>query len=209
MAWYLENVYEIKLEAPYTFYVPSKEVIDQLKTGDIVKLVFSTDKGKDGFSGERMWVEITERRGDMFKGELNNEPFIIEELEIGTEIGFGPENICDTEYEDAWVEDLDAYFETKVLVSNDVLERNEFNFLLRDKAEEPEDSGWTIMSGYEDEEELNDPEQFHYISIGVILNIDASILSFIHDEPLSAYERNEGGRFEKIKDYDWSAYLEN
>lgn len=209
MGWYLENVYEIKLEAPYTFYVPSKEVIDQLKPGDIVKLIFTADKGKDGFIGERMWVEITERTGHAFKGELNNEPFIVESLELGTEIAFGAENICDTEYEDPWAEDLDAYFDTKVLVSNDVLERKEFNFLLRDKAEEPEDSGWTIMTGFEDEEELNDPEQFHYIAIGVVLNMDASILSFVHDEPLSAYERNGEGRFEKVEDYDWSEYLEN
>lgn len=207
MEWYLENVYEIKAQAPYTFYVPSKEVIGRLKRGDIVKLIFSAPKGKDGFAGERMWVEITDRTGDTFRGVLANEPFIVESLEVGEEITFAVEHVCDTEYEDPDAEDLDAYFDTKILVSNDVLEREEFNFMLRDHADEPEDSGWTVMSGYEDDETLNNPEEFHYISIGKVLNIDASVLAFIQDEPLCAYERNEEGAFIKIEDYDWDAYL--
>lgn len=209
MRWYLENVYEMKREAPYTIDIPSKKVIDQLKTGDIVKLIFSSDKGKDGYSGERMWVEITERSGGRLIGILTNEPFIIGNLEIGAEIAFGVEHICDTEYEDLGAEAINAFFDTKVLVSNGVLERKAFNFLLRDKSEEPEDSGWTVMSGREEGAELADPDQFQYLSIDVILNIDASILSFIHDEPLSAYERSEEGGFEKVTDFDWNAYLES
>lgn len=207
MDWYLENVYEIKAQAPYTFYVPSKGVVGRLKRGDIVKLIFTAPEGKDGFAGERMWVEITERNGNRFTGVLANEPFIVETLKMGDEITFAGEHICDTEYEDPDAEDLDAYFETKILVSNDVLEREEFNFLLRDHGDGPEDSGWTVMSGFEDGETLNDPEAFQYISIGKVLNINASILSFIQDEPLCAYERNEEGAFIKIEDYDWEAYL--
>ncbi|MGM0878374.1 MAG: hypothetical protein ACQEWV_27645 [Bacillota bacterium] len=40
-----------------------------------------------------------------------------------------------------------------------------------------------------------------------MLNIDDSILSFINEQPLCAYERNENGQFEKIEDYDWEGYL--
>ena len=40
MSWYLDNVYEINKEAPYTFYLPSSEVLEKLKIGDLVKLIF-------------------------------------------------------------------------------------------------------------------------------------------------------------------------
>lgn len=40
MTWYLDNVYELNKEAPYTFYLPSSEVLEKLKVGDLVKLIF-------------------------------------------------------------------------------------------------------------------------------------------------------------------------
>lgn len=67
--------------------------------------------------------------------------------------------------------------------------------------------GWSILSGYESDEYVNNPENFQIISVGVILNIDDSILKFLEEPPLCAYERNDKGRFYKIEDYDWDAYL--
>lgn len=92
-------------------------------------------------------------------------------------------------------------------MSKDVLERDEFNFMLRDEPRDEQDSGWSVLSGYEDDEFLNNHENLQYISIGVILNIDDSILAFIEDLPLCAYERNDNGAFYKINDYDWESYL--
>ncbi len=48
---------------------------------------------------------------------------------------------------------------------------------------------------------------FKLFQLGVILNIDDTILKFIEETPLCAYERNDEGRFYKIEDYDWDAYL--
>lgn len=69
------------------------------------------------------------------------------------------------------------------------------------------DPGWSILSGYESDDYVNNPKNFQIISIGVILNIDDSILNFLEEPPLCAYERNDEGRFYKIEDYDWDAYL--
>lgn len=207
MAWYLDNVSERNEESPYTFYVPSSQVIDQLKAGDLVKLIFVTETEVDGYCGERMWVTITQRKGDRFTGKLDNEPYYLKKLKCGQEISFRKEHICDTEYDDPAARDWDYYFDTKVIVSNDVLEKKEFNFLLRDNPKEGQDSGWSILTGYEDGEYLNESQNFQIISIGVVLNIDDSILEFIDDAPLCAYERSEEGIFHKIHDYDWDAYL--
>ncbi|HHT7190591.1 TPA: immunity protein Imm33 domain-containing protein, partial [Bacillus cereus] len=189
MSWYLDDVYELNKEAPYTFYLPSPEVLGKLKVGDLVKLIFVTkDEEEDGFHGERMWVEITEMNEGKLIGKLDNEPYRLS-LKIGDEISFGVENICDTEYDDPASSDWDFYFDTKVIVSNDVIEKEEFNFLIKDNPTVEGDPGWSILSGYESDEYVNNPENFQIISVGVILNIDDSILEFLEEPPLCAYER--------------------
>jgi len=208
MSWYLDNVYKLNEESPYTFYVPSQIIVDNLTVGDLVKLIFVIEEEQeDGLGAERMWVEITQIDGQKLIGKLDNEPYRIQDLKVGDEISFGVENICDTEYEDSNSSNWDYYFDTKVIVSDDVLEKREFNFLLRDHPNGEGDSGWSILSGFEDDDFLSDSENFQVISIGVILNIDDSILKFIEEPPLSAYERNEEGIFIKLEDYDWEKYL--
>ena len=210
MSWYLENVYERNEESPYTFYVPSQIIVDNLTVGDLVKLIFVIEaEQEDGLSAERMWVEITQINGQKFIGKLDNEPYRIQDLKVGDEISFGIENICDTEYEDPNSSNWDYYFDTKVIVSDDVLEKREFNFLLRDHSHGEGDSGWSILSGFEDDDFLSDSENFRVLSLGVILNIDDSILEFIEEPPLCAYERSKEGEgiFIKIEDYDWDNYL--
>lgn len=207
MSWYLDNVYDLNKESPYTFYVPSSEVLDKLKVDDLVKLIFVTEKAEyDGYRGERMWVQITNINGKRFKGKLDNEPQRLP-LKIGDEISFGIENICDTEYQDPSSSKWDFYFDNLVTVSEDVLEKREFNFMLRDYPHGEGDSGWSILSGYEDDDYLSDTKNFQIISVGVILNFDDSILEFIQEPPLCAYERNDEGSFYKIDDYDWDGYL--
>jgi hypothetical protein len=207
LSWELDNVYDRNKEAPYTFYIPSKQVIDILDIGDIVKLIFLGESEKDGLAGERMWVEITERNGEDFKGLLTNEPYDLKDLKVGQEVLFKVEHICDTEYEDPSSSEWDYYFDTKIMVSKDVLDRREFNFMLRDNPNNEQDSGWTVLSGYEEDDFLNNSENFQPISIGVILNIDNSILSIIDKKTLCAFERNKEGLFEEIDDYDWDTYL--
>lgn len=203
----LDNVYERNKESPYTFYKPSEEVINSLEVGDLVKLIFFVESDEDGYRGERMWVEIIERNGNDFVGKLENKPYRLKDLNRGQEINFRPEHICETEYEDEESTKLDYYFNTLITVSIDVLDKNEFNFLLRDQPSDDSDSGWVVLSGYEEEEFSNNPDNFQIVALGVMLNIDDSILSFINEQPLCAYERNENGQFEKIEDYDWEGYV--
>lgn len=206
MSWYLDSVYERNKDSPYTFYVPSKQVVDMLNIGDVVQLIFAETEN-DGYIGERMWVEITLMQGKNFKGILTNDPLNLKELKYGQEITFQATHICDTEYDDPESSKWDYYFDSKIIVSNDVIERKEFNFMLRDNPKDEQDSGWSVLSGYEDVEFLNNPDNLQYISIGIILNIDDSILSFIEEPPLCAYERNDDYLFYKINDYDWNSYL--
>lgn len=207
MKWYLDDVREMNAAAPYTFYIPSEEVLRQLKVGDLVKLIFTNEHpSSDGYGGERMWVKITDVQGNQFEGVLDNEPYYLP-IEVGTELSFGIEHICQTEYEEPDGEKWDYYANTFVIVSADVLEREEFHFMLRDNPNGEEDSGWSFLSGYEDDDYLSDTENFLVVSIGVVLNMDDSILSIVQQPPLCAYERDEEGTFQEIEDYDWDGYL--
>jgi uncharacterized protein YegJ (DUF2314 family) len=102
MSWYLESAYKSNKESPYTFYVPSKDVIEILNIGDIVKLTFIKTENieNNNYVGERMWVEINHIKGDNFKGVLKNIPLELKDLKYDEEITFQTEHICDTEYED-------------------------------------------------------------------------------------------------------------
>ena len=103
--WYLDDARELVEQAPYTFYIPSPEVIAMLQPGDEVKLIFRFDEDDDDDGGEeiaveRMWVRITEIDGDDFRGELDNQPVAIPELQLGDEIEFSSYHIIDTQLVD-------------------------------------------------------------------------------------------------------------
>lgn len=157
-----------------------------------------------------MWVEIMERRNEIFKGKLKNDPIYMTDLCFDDEVVFKTENICDTMYDDPASVIWDFYMDMKAIVSNDVLERNEFNFMLKDEPNNDSDTGWTFFSGYEEGQYNQDSNNFQYVSIGKLLNIDDSILSFLDIEPYCAFERDQESKsFYEVLDYDWDAYLNN
>ena len=64
----------------------------------------------------------------------------------GQEITFQTEHICDTEYDDPTSSEWDYYFDAKIIVSNDVLERKILT--LRDNPKDEQDSGWSVLNKY-------------------------------------------------------------
>ena len=110
------NKRERNANFPYTFYIPSEEVLKKLTIGDIVKLRFARESEDNDVAGEKMWVEITERNGESFKGLLTNQPVQLNSLMIGQEIIFKAEHICDTDYSDHTWPQWNYYFDTKVMM---------------------------------------------------------------------------------------------
>lgn len=102
---------------------------------------------------------------------------------------------------------MDYYFDNKVTVSNDVLLRNEFNFMLRFEPDNDSDLGWVFFSGHEQDDFNSDPNNFQFISVGKMLNIDDSILEFLDDNIPCAYERDtDSKKLLKIENYDFSIH---
>lgn len=70
----LDDVESYKLEFGDKFYLPEREKRQNLRTGDIVKLIFRFED--DEFAQvERMWVVVSETNNGEFTGILDNELF--------------------------------------------------------------------------------------------------------------------------------------
>ena len=79
-SWKLTDSEKLAKENKYTFYKPSREILKNLKVGNIVKLTFEFESSNSEHPGaERMWLEITEINEHKFKGTLDNHPFYLHE----------------------------------------------------------------------------------------------------------------------------------
>lgn len=101
--WTLENAEERAALYPETFAIPDLPIRTALTPGDYAKLIFRLALEK-GEAVERMWVVVREVVGDRYMGLLENTPTQIaanEDLWLGVEIPFGPEQIIAVQQGDA------------------------------------------------------------------------------------------------------------
>ena len=90
----LDDIESYKLEFGDKFYLLECEKRQNLRTGDIVKLIFRFED--DEFAQvERMWVVVSETNNGEFTGILDNEPFIKGCLNVGDEIKFNYKNVLE------------------------------------------------------------------------------------------------------------------
>jgi hypothetical protein len=206
-SWSLDNAVELQKEFSYTFYRPSEAIIDSLKTGDIVKLIFRFESDEPNMPvAERMWVMIEVINDDgTFVGKLDNDPFHIKDIKAGNEVIFSREHIIqydtidDLDIEDT--NDITKYLK-KCFVSNHIMHYGyKVGRLYREEPDDEDETGWTFMSDYETQEYVDDSKNLQYIAIGKVLNIDNSFINLL-DEPVgSTYVRDDiSGTFFKVED---------
>ncbi len=175
--WNLDDVSWMALEAPYTFYLPSPQLIAQLRLGDVVKLIFRCPVENDrNWSAERMWVEIVQISGNEFRGKLKNTPNYIPDLSFDQELVFSPQHIIQTQREDP-VPHLAGRYAKKCFVTNRVLnDKMAVDYLSHEEIDEAgkshDFSGWTLCAGDETDEYLDNEDNWHFVSLGLILNQD-------------------------------------
>ena len=102
-SWQLRSGEDAHAAHPETFWIPPLRQREALRRGDGVKLVFDVEgveeDGRVTIQGEKMWVIVAERRGDVYIGRLENEPDLVPDddtyLRRGAEIPFLPEHVVD------------------------------------------------------------------------------------------------------------------
>ncbi len=193
----------IAKQAPYTFYLPSKERLDLLNLGDEVQIIFRSVPVYS-IGGERMWVTIDKIDGESLSGILGNEPQDMPQLKKGTRINFYRWQIIDINWKDrekykTLPPEPSKQIWDRCMVDQEVLNGTaRVGYLYR---EEPDlggeddkysDSGWRIRADERDitDEEYDNPSPV-YIAIGKVLNKDDSWIDLI-DAPIgSKFLRNE------------------
>lgn len=95
----LESGLEFHRQYPDTFEVPDDETKADIRPGDHVKLMWSVER----FPGERMWVLVTERKGDRLVGTLDNSPVFVY-MDYSEKVSFHIDDIIDCRFEETEIE---------------------------------------------------------------------------------------------------------
>ncbi|MBF5057291.1 hypothetical protein Y5W_02585 [Alcanivorax sp. 521-1] len=198
-SWRLEDARGIADANPYTFYKPSPEAIAALVPGERAKLIFLFDgEQPDAPGGERMWVEIEAVEDGVFQGRLANQPLHIEALTVGDPVRFEACHIIGVSVVDPVPSLADRYAPRCLISRRAYVDGAGVGFMYREAPAGDDDSGWSFMSGDEDEVYLADPKNVYNVTLGAVLARDDSFVTLLDREPEVAFERNGNGRFVEV-----------
>lgn len=195
-SWQIDDITELAKESKYTFYVPPKSVVEKLAIGNFAKVIFRFQSDDPTIpKAERMWVEIKERKGNQFIGDLANMPRYIKDLAIGDEIEFETQNIINTDIKSEEENLVEKYIH-RCFVTNEISKKKrKIGYLYREEKEilgKEEngiyDSGWRIMAGDETQEYIDDKDNLQILSLGFVLNIDDTIIDLLEAPIGSKFE---------------------
>ncbi|GAB2524173.1 DUF2185 domain-containing protein [Lysobacter humi (ex Lee et al. 2017)] len=75
-------------------------------------------------------------------------------------------------------------------------------FMYREAADNDVDSGWRFMSGFEDDQYMDDPSNHAVYDVNTIANYDPSIIPFLGSPEGSVFEKTpESERFVAVTDW--------
>ncbi len=165
--WRLQNVEELNAVHPRSYFIPAAAERAALKPGDIVKLVFFLEDPPAGSpEAERMWVRVAGREGEVYNGFLDNQPSLIQALQLGDAISFRPEHVAAIAHDPAT---LGYHPALRAIVSRRVVQEDVFpRRIYKDEPLRPADSGWTILVGDETRDELEDAASFVSSDLGYL-----------------------------------------
>lgn len=185
--FYLEDVVEKNRQYPRTFLIPTREKIEILDIGNLVKLVFvMKEPQKDGCRAEKMWVKIVSKQNNIFTGILDNEPYYLKSIKNGDIITFTEKNIAGT------YGGKSSFNEKQfAIITKKALDKREVNWAFRtDDLESGQDSGWQLFYGDESNEYLEDSDNAKIISLEDALSFEP-LLESVFSSFGSAYEYSE------------------
>ena len=189
--WALENVDAAHARAPDSFFIPSLEERRALRPGDIVKLIFllTNQSTANVPRAERMWVRIDSVRGDQFTGRLDNIPKYLQTLAADDQIAFNVEHIAQIVIKRGHPLWCDCA-EQKALVSEAALAtESSARWIYREPPDNPDDSGWRVFEGSEDDAFANDARNIRLVTVGWLIDRDPTLAAVFREEHGKACER--------------------
>lgn len=192
--WTIVDPRPVAALAPYTYYLPAEALLAAIVTGDLVKAVFRPEPPNRKYDAERMWVRVTAIDGEMLTGELNNEPFDIPQLQVGSIVQIPRSHVIDIDWADpetAPQKPSRRWYWERCMVDDCVAEgRSHADYLYREEPrltredDKDADSGWRIRGTDEAiEADAANGREAAYIALGAVLNKDDRWIHLI-DEPV-------------------------
>ena len=198
---HLEDVEATAKQYPDSFFIPPRDERTSQKKGELVRLHFHLKNPKEGEPvAERMWVSITQEMGLFkgYKGELENAPVYIDDLNPGDIIAFKACHIAQTiikKGSPGWIE----CGEKRAMASELCFKEGEcVRFMYREAPDNDDDSGWRMFSGKESDEYANDSKNIRLPNVGYLLAWDPTLLMPLKHGIGAVFERTE-------KDNNWTA----
>ncbi len=102
--WQLRSAEASHRENPESFQIPPRKQRQNLQRGQAARLIFDIEgeeeDGSVSVQGERMWVIVAEKIGDIYIGILDNQPACLEQadniyLRFGAEVPFQSRHVTD------------------------------------------------------------------------------------------------------------------
>ncbi|MGM9484496.1 immunity protein Imm33 domain-containing protein [Roseateles sp. NT4] len=196
-SWHLANADELAAQFRYTFFKPAAETLAKIAVGENVKLIFRFQSDDPEAPGaERMWVLVDEIGPDhSFRGRLDNDPRHIADLKAGDCIEFAACHIINTAHEEPH-NIVERYIQRCFVTQRVLRDGVPAGYLYREEPEQEDDSGWRITANEESDEYMDDPDNSAYVSLGAVLNQDASFIHLLDSPAGSAFVRDtETGAF--------------
>lgn len=79
------------------------------------------------------------------------------------------------------------------LVTNKItIDGMKVGFMYREEPDDEDDSGWRFLSGTEDDEYMDDPENMMMVDLNVVANYDKAIIPILKKPVGTEWERIEG-----------------
>ncbi|MEO9898575.1 MAG: DUF2185 domain-containing protein [Paracoccaceae bacterium] len=183
--WRLLDPRPIHRENKYTFFLPSEAEKNAVQKGEFVKLAFESLDPNNGMV-ERMWVIYRGQDENGWYGDLDNEPYDIEELHLGDRIHFQSHHIYSVWDLKIDTADDDHLFFSRCHVDQRIIDGEaEVITLERRKPkklpwwkrwrERFPDSGWYIFANTE----MYPADQMQYVAIAVVLNRDDGFIDML------------------------------
>ena len=199
-------------ENPYTYFVPTPKQLADIAPGDKVYVTFQAVPRRPKWDSERMWVKVTEAKGERVRGILDNQPDDLPALKRGDKVEFNRWHVISLDWADPkiagrYTDSQREYWE-RCLVDQAVIDgKLKVEYLYREAPDMTQqdhypDSGWRIRGdtrGASDKQIQKRPAA--YVALGLVLNQDDSWLSLI-DEPVgSAFEKNyKTGKYKRLQE---------
>jgi hypothetical protein len=161
----LANAEEQHAASPRTFFIAPRSERENLRPGDVAKLLFELVDAQEGDPvAERMWVQVVRRDRGKYVGLLTNTPRAITTIGVGDLVEFRPEHVLST------LEDW-PLLEKQVFVSRRSHEQDlRPGVVYREDPDNERDSGWRVLVGDENDEEVDDPHNVLLQDVGFLLD---------------------------------------